>query len=71
MIPISWRGANVHAIYCMTASHISINPYTRRETERGGCRTDGERVCVGVCKSGERKQGRKQGSRANKEVGER
>lgn len=50
MIPISWRGANVHAIYCMTASHISINPYTRRETERGGCRTDGERVCVGVCK---------------------
>lgn len=36
LIPISWWGANVHSIYCMTASHISINPLHKPGNRKGG-----------------------------------
>lgn len=55
LIPISWRGANVHAIYCMTASHISINPRHKAGNRKGGLK--GQRASAGVWKE-RRKSGK-------------
>lgn len=54
LIPISWRGANVHAIYCMTASHISINPLHEAGNRKGGA--EGPRACVLLCVKERRKE---------------
>lgn len=66
LIPISWRGANVHAIYCMTASHISINPRHKAGNRKGGAEgAEGECWCVERKK--EEWENKKLGERCNRE----
>lgn len=60
VISISWQGANVHAIYCMTASHISINPWHRAQSREG--RAEGAREAEGDWK---KKKERKDKRRVN------
>ena len=72
LIPISWRGANVHAIYCMTDSHISINPLHKMGKLKRVLRA--RSVCAVACKKGRWKGGRKgwrKGVTENKDLGER
>lgn len=66
LIPISWRGANVHAIYCMTASHISINPRHKAGNRKG--RAEGaEGECWCVERNKEKWENKKLGERCNRE----
>lgn len=59
LIPISWRGANVHAIYCMTASHISINPLHEAGNRGGGAAGPTGSECVQIRREETRKETRK------------
>lgn len=67
LIPISWWGANVHAIYCMTASRISINPLHEAGNREGGLQGRQEpRVCGCVQIRRGNKEGNKEAEQTKK-----
>lgn len=63
-ITILWRGADVHAIYCMTASHISINLLLKVGNDRRG--NEAETLCVLVHLS--KKKGERKGRTSQKQL---
>lgn len=66
-ITILWQGADVHAIYCMTASHISINLLQTVGNDRRG--SEGrDTVCIGTSKQEKRRKERKADRRGNKQT---